>query len=77
MCSTSASIELAREGREAVICLASERDLSDWLPPDLRGPALRPIPNYDDQNQLRRAYEAAAGSPIEARIIEYRIGRQG
>lgn len=75
--SSGFSIELAREGREAVICLASERDLSDWLPQDLRGPALRPIPNYDDQNQLRRAYEAAAGSPIEARIIEYRIGRQG
>ena len=75
--SSGFSIELAREGREAVICLASERELSDWLPQDLRGPALRPIPNYDDQNRLRRAYEAAAGAPVEARIIEYRIGREG
>ena len=71
------SIELAREGREAVICLASERDLDDWLPQELRGPALRPIPNYEDQNRIRRAYEAAAGAPVEARIIEYRIGSAG
>lgn len=71
--SNAFSIELAREGREAVICLASERDLTGRLPEDLRGPALRPIASHDDPARIRRAYEEAAGSPVEARIIEYRI----
>lgn len=70
------SIELERVGLEAVICLASERDLGERLAPELRRPALQAIPNFDGPDRIRRAYEAAAGTPVEARIIEYSIRKR-
>jgi peptidoglycan hydrolase-like protein with peptidoglycan-binding domain len=67
------SIDLQRPGMEAIGCFASERDLTAKLPEEFRGPPLAEIPWVNDYQQIRRAYEGAAGQPVEARIIEFKV----
>lgn len=67
------AIELARAGQEAVGCLATEQNVFAKLPAELRAPPLKALDGIGDFDQLRRAFEQAAGAPAESRIIEYTV----
>ena len=68
------AIELERAGHEAVACLAPEKDVLAKLPPELRStPALTAIAFVNDFEWIRQAFERAAGTPVEHRLIHYKV----
>ena len=70
----SFTLEPSRPGVEAVGCFATEQSMADKLPAAFRVAApLENIYGIDDHEQIRRAFERAAGRPVEARIIEYSV----
>lgn len=69
------AIELTHPGLEAVGCLATEKSVLAKLPPALRAQPLKSLDGIRDFEQLRGAFEQAAGTPIESRIIEYTVRR--
>jgi peptidoglycan hydrolase-like protein with peptidoglycan-binding domain len=70
---TGFAIALERAGEEAVMCFAPEKEVSAKLPPELRVPALTPIAAGNDFDAIRQAFERAAGTPVEQRLIQYRV----
>lgn len=55
-------MDAASPGTEGVACFATDEDSTPRLPKALRGPPLKPIPNYRALERLNEAFAAAWGS---------------
>jgi len=74
---SSFTIEFDRPGQEAVLCAATDKDLRDRLPPELRGPALQPIARLTSLDELARNLgRAAAPGELGSRRVQWKVNRQ-
>lgn len=66
-------LDAGAPGEEAVMCIASDSDVTNKLPDSLQTPGLRPLQGVTSLAAIRQAHEQAAGTAIAEQTMRWRV----